>query len=217
MFIAVERLLIKIRQPRSRADELIELRRRLRDEVAGGADDEERALALEVKARKLGVSSELRAVSSCATCATGQPWPRGHYDGGDCCSGVTETLFDENELAALVHAGTRAHDLVAPREGHAGCAFRGSRGCTLEVEHRPARCVHYICDVLRRELYDHGQLDSVEAKLADLDRTMQKFRAVHRARVDREVVAPLLEAIADVTARSKRARRRTRSERSDPR
>jgi hypothetical protein len=217
VLIAAERLLIKLRQPRSRADELIELRRRLRDEAAGGADDEERVLAAEVKAQKLGISSELHAVASCATCATGQPWPRGHYDGGDCCSGVTEVLFDEDELAALVHAGTRARDLVAPRETHAGCAFRGPRGCTLAVDHRPARCVHYICDVLRRELHDRGQLDTVEGKLAELDRTMQKFRAAHRARVDREVVAPLLEAIADVTARSKHARRRTRSERSDPR
>jgi len=32
MLIAGERLLIKIRQPRSRADELIELRRRLSDD-----------------------------------------------------------------------------------------------------------------------------------------------------------------------------------------
>lgn len=213
MLIAVERLLLKVRQPRSRADELIELRRRVRAEVAGGADDEERALAAEVKARKLSVSAELRAVTSCRTCAKGQPWPRGHYDGGDCCAGVTEILFDEPELAALVHAGTRARHLVAPREDHVGCSFRGPQGCTLEVEHRPARCVHYLCDVLRRELHDRGQLDAIEAKLGDLDRSMQKFRAVHRARVDRDVIEPLLEAIADVTAKSKRGQRRTRSER----
>ncbi len=196
MLIAVERLLIKIRQPASRADELIEVRRRLRDELASDVDDEERALARDVHARKLSVSAELDAVASCATCATGQPWPGGHYDGGACCSGVTAVLFDDNELAALAHAGTRPRDLTPPHDDHAGCAFRGARGCSLAVAHRPARCVHYVCDTLRRELHDRGRLDTVEAKLAELDRAMQRFTAVHRARVDRDVLAPLIDAIA---------------------
>ena len=197
MLIAVERLLIKIRQPRSRADELIALRRRLRDERTRTIDDDERALAREVLARKLAVSAELQAVSSCASCATGAPWPRGAYDGGDCCAGVTADLFDENELAALVHAGTRAGDLVPPpgADEHAGCAFRGPRGCTLAVEHRPGRCVHYLCDTLRRELHARGQLDVVEDRLADLDRTMQQFTAVHQAGLDRDILAQLIDAI----------------------
>ena len=195
VLIAVERLLIKIRQPKSRADELIELRRRLREELAGGADDEERALARAVHAHKLSVAAELRSISSCRSCATGQPWPRGHYDGGDCCSGATADLFDDNELAALAHAGTRPRDLTPPREDHAGCAFRGPRGCTLDVTHRPARCVHYHCDTLRRELHARGQLDAVEAKLAELNRAMQRFVTVHQARLDREVLAPLIEAL----------------------
>lgn len=196
MLIAVERLLIKIRQPRSRAGELIELRRRLRAELGSAIDDQERALAQEVHARKLAVSAELRAVSSCGSCATNQPWPIGHYDGGACCSGVTGDLFDDHELAALVHAGTRLRDLTPPRDDHAGCAFRGAHGCSLEVDHRPARCVHYVCDTLRHELFDRGQLDGIEDRLAELDRAMQQFKAVHRARVDREVLAPILDAIA---------------------
>lgn len=196
MLIAVERLLIKIRQPRSRADELIDLRRRLRDELASDRDDEERALAQVVHARKLAVSAELHAVSSCSSCASGQPWPVGHYAGGACCSGVTRDLFDDSELAVLVHAGTRPRDLVPPRDDHAGCAFRGARCCTLEVTHRPARCVHYVCDTLKRELFDRGQLDTIEAKLAELDQAMQRFKVVHRARVDREVLAPLIDAIS---------------------
>lgn len=196
MLIAVERLLIKVRQPASRADELIALRRRLREERAAGVDDEERALARAVRDRKRSVSAELRAVSSCGTCATGQPWPRGHYDGGDCCSGVTADLFDEHELAALAHAGTRPRDLVPPRDDHAGCAFRGAHGCSLEVTHRPGRCVHYLCDTLRRELHHRGQLDAIEAKLGELDRAMQRYVAVHRARLDRETLAPLIDALA---------------------
>jgi len=202
VLIAVERLLIKLRQPASRAEELIQLRQRLRDELASDVDETEPAFAREVHVRKLDVAAELRAVSSCRSCATGQPRPVGHYDGGACCSGVTADLFDENELAALVHAGTRTGDLTPPKDDHAGCAFRGGHGCTLAIEHRPARCVHYICNTLRRELYDRGQLDTVEAKLAALDHAMQRFSAVHRARLDREVAASVIEAVS----RSARAR-----------
>jgi hypothetical protein len=201
VFIAVERLLIKVRQPESRADELIALRRRLRGELARDIDDEERALARDVLARKLAVAAELHSISSCRTCATGQPWPRGGYDGGDCCSGVTAHVFDDHELAVLAHAGTRLRDLVPPggTDAHAGCAFRGPRGCTLDVMHRPARCVHYLCDTLRRELFKRGQLDAVAAKLAELNRAMQRFVAAHQAGLDRDVLAPILEAIAAVS------------------
>jgi hypothetical protein len=198
VFVAVERLLIKVRQPRSRAAELIALRGRLRAERVRAVDEDERALARDVLARKLAVSAELDAVVSCRGCATGEPWPRGAYDGGDCCAGVTAELFDDNELAALAHAGTRPRDLVPPAgaDAHAGCAFRGPRGCTLEVEHRPGRCVHYLCDTLRRELHARGRLDTVEARLAELNTTMQRFVAVHQARVDHDVLAPIIDAMA---------------------
>ncbi len=198
MLVAVERLLIKVRQPASRADELIALRRRVRAELATAADDEERALADVVRARKLEVAAELHGVASCGSCASGQPWPVGHHAGGACCAGVTAELFDDAELAALVHAGTRARDLTPPvrAHAHAGCAFRGAHGCTLDVVHRPARCVHYTCNTLRRELHARGQLDAVEARLDALNLAMQRFTAAHRARADREVVAPILEAIA---------------------
>jgi len=202
MLIAVERLLIKLRQPASRATELIELRRRTRDEIASDVDDEERRLAHDVHHRKLAVTAELQEVRSCRSCATHQPWPVGGYEGGACCSGVTAELFDDNELAALVHAGTRTRDLVPPqRDAHAGCAFRGSRGCTLEVAHRPARCVHYICTTLRRELFDRGQLDAIEGSLAELNSAMQRFTVVHQARRNREVLAPLLDALASASRR----------------
>ena len=198
VFVAVERLLIKVRQPRSRADELVALRARLRAERARDADADEHALALAVQASKLAVAAELDAVSSCRSCATGAPWPRGAYDGGDCCAGVTADLFDDHELAVLAHAGTRPRDLTPPpgADEHAGCAFRGPRGCTLDVAHRPGRCVHYLCDTLRRELHARGQLDAVEAKLAALNEAMQHFTGMHRARLDRDVLAPLIDALA---------------------
>ena len=198
MLIALERLLIKVRQPASRADELIALRGRLRAELASTAGDDERALAAEVGARKAAVSAELDGVASCGTCARKQPWPIGHHPGGACCAGVTADLFDERELAALAHAGTRPRDLQPPdrADAHAGCAFRAASGCTLEAAHRPARCVHYLCTTLRRELHTRGQLDVVEVRLAALDDAMRRFGDAHRARTDREVLAPLLDAIA---------------------
>ena len=205
MLIAVERLMIKIRQPPSRAAELIELHRRLREELASDVDAGERALAREVHEKKLAVSAELAGVRSCASCAIGQGWTVGTYDGGACCSGVTADLFDDNELAALVHAGTRVRDLVPPRrDAHAGCAFRGATGCTLATEHRPARCVHYICDGLRHELHDRGRLDSIEQKLAALNDAMKRFRAVHVDRRDREVLAPVIEAVTAAAAQRRR-------------
>lgn len=197
MLVSVERLLIRLRQPASRADELNALRARLRDELSKDVSEEERALARSVLVKKLAISAVLDAVSSCRSCATGQPWPHGQYDGGSCCAGVTADLFDDSELAALVHAGTRPSDLTPPpgSDTHAGCAFRGPRGCTLDVTHRPARCVHYLCDSLRRELHRRDQLDDVETKLAELNHEMQRFVAVHKTRLDREVLAPLIAAI----------------------
>jgi len=205
VFVALERLLVALRQPADRARELVALHARLRSELAATVEAEERALAEAVLAQKRAVSAQLTAVRSCRTCATGQPRPIGHYDGGACCSGVTADLFDDNELAALAHAGTRVGDLVAPRTDHAGCSFRGATGCTLELDHRPARCVHYLCDTLRRELHTRHQLDTIERELAELDHRMQAFRVIHQARLDREVLAPLLEALG-ATRRENAAR-----------
>ena len=194
MLIAARHLLIKLRQPRSRADELIELERRLREELGHSASADELALAADVHARKLEVAAALQGATSCGTCARGFPSPMGAHDGGACCSGVTAHLFDDAELAALVHAGTRARHLVPPvREHvHAGCAFRGETGCTLEVAHRPARCVHYTCDSLKRELHARGLLDAIEPKLAALADARERFAAAHQARIGREILAPLL-------------------------
>jgi hypothetical protein len=192
MFVRAERLLTKLRQPASRADELNALRDRFRRELAADTTDEERVLGRDVQAAKMRAAAELGTVTSCASCSSDR------YAGGACCSGVTASIFDDREVAALVHGGTRPSDLVPPprRDDHVGCAFRGSRGCTLELAHRPARCVHYVCDTLRRELHTHARLDGVEARLAELDTAVQTFGMVHAERVDREVLAPLIAALA---------------------
>jgi hypothetical protein len=199
MLISVERLLIRIRHPASRAAELNTLRARLRDELAGQVDiaDDERERAMRVLAIKRSISSALDDVVSCRSCATGLPAPAGSYAGGACCDGVTAELFDEHELAALALAGTRPGDLVPPAGSdlHAGCAFRGPRGCTLDVAHRPGRCVLYVCQTLRREVHHAGQLDELETMLAELRHEMAEWIAVHTARVDRDVLAPLVAAL----------------------
>jgi hypothetical protein len=193
VLVAVERLLIKLRQPATRADELVELRGRLRGHRVAAPD--ERALAHAIRTTKLAIADALHGVSSCSSCATGYPWPLGHYAGGACCGGVTADIFDDNEVAALALAGTRTRDLTPPHDDHAGCAFRGATGCSLAAADRPARCVHFVCDALRRELHARGQLDAVEDALAALDRAMREFAAMRRARIDREVAASIVSAI----------------------
>ena len=204
---------MRLRQPASRAAELAVLRQRLRTERASTVANDERALAVEVARRKLAVAVAIGSVASCGSCAARQPWPVGGFAGGACCAGVTADIFDERELAALAGAGTRPRDLRLPagRDSHAGCAFRGAEACSLALEHRPARCVHYVCDTLRAELHRRGGLDDVEAQLAELDRAMQAFSVVHRARQDREVLGPVIKAVRAAARRAaiRGARRRT--------
>ncbi|HEX3766358.1 MAG TPA: hypothetical protein VHW23_47020 [Kofleriaceae bacterium] len=198
MFVPIERLVMRLRQPASRAAELAALRERLRAERAGTVADDERVLAAEVARAKRTAAAAIGGVASCSSCAAHQPWPVGGFAGGACCAGVAAHIFDDHELAALAGAGTRPRDLQPPagRDAHAGCAFRGADACSLALDHRPARCVHYVCETLRVELHRRGRLDDVEARLAELDRAMRAFTAAHRARQDREVLAPVIEAVS---------------------
>jgi multidrug efflux pump subunit AcrA (membrane-fusion protein) len=203
VFVPLERLMMRLRQPASRAAEIATLRKRLRAERAATVDDDESTLATEVAQAKHAVAAAIGSVVSCGSCAARQPWPIGAFAGGACCAGVTASVFDDHELAALAGAGTRPRDLRPPagRDAHAGCAFRGAEACSLALEHRPARCVHYVCDTLRAELHRRGTLDDVTDHLAELDRAMRAFTAVHRARQDREVLAPVIEAVRAATRR----------------
>lgn len=189
MLVPLQRLLLRTRHGRSRADELVELHERLRAEQRARTGLEERAAAAELRALKIRVADVLADVSSCGRCATGKPAPRGVFAGGDCCTGVTAELFSDDELAALVAGGTRVRDLLAPRTEHAGCAFRGARGCTLAAGDRPERCVTYTCGTLRRELHARGDLASTEALLAELHAAMERFLALRRGRLDDELLA----------------------------
>lgn len=195
MLIAIERLLVRVRQVPSRADELLALRGRLRAEARAQVGVEERALALEVRALKQRASAALADTTSCHTCALGKRWPRGAHAGGDCCSGVTADLFDDDEVAALAAAGTKPRVLRAPRGDHAGCAFRGELGCTLEAEDRPMRCVHYTCMILRRELKANNALAATDAILVQLKGRMAELVALRADRLEAEMIAPLEAAV----------------------
>jgi hypothetical protein len=197
VLLPIERLLVRVRQVPSRAEELIALRARLRDQQAQQAGTEERALALEMRRLKGEVAAIVGEVAACSTCATGKREPRGTYAGGDCCAGVTSDLFDDDQLAAIAQAGTRPRDLTPPRAAHAGCAFRGPTGCTLANEDRPPRCVHYTCMTLRKELRARGDLRTIDAKLDELAIAMKRFAALRATRLDDELFAPLADALSE--------------------
>jgi len=188
MLIAIERLLIRLRQPRTRADELSALRERLRRELRVEPAVAERAVALEVRRLKRALADATGAVSACSGCGTGMPAPGGTFAGGHCCSGRTGDLFNDDEVAMLAQTGTRLADLAAPTTEHAGCAFRAPTRCTLTVEDRPALCARYACTELRHELFDKGRLDQIEALEAELDAAYREFSRLRASRLDDDLL-----------------------------
>lgn len=188
--IPLERLLIRLRQRgwKSRADELNALRARLRREWKATPSAEERAAAIEVRRLKRALAEAAGAVASCSRCGVGMPPPGGAFDGGHCCSGRTEDLFNDDEVAMLAQSGTQLRDWTAPTTEHAGCAFRAPTRCTLEVEDRPALCARYHCDSLRHELFDAGRLDHIEQLEAQLDESYRRFARLRADRLDDELL-----------------------------
>jgi hypothetical protein len=165
-----------VRHPRSRALELAELRARFA--LAPGpsrlpARQVERARRLAAVRGEMAVA--LEGVAACGGCGRGHELPEGRWDGGFCCAGRTEDIFDDLEIAGLKAAGTEVHDLRAPSGDHAGCAFRGPTGCSLPAVHRPSRCLRYVCSELRLELGRAGRLPRVEALGEALRETQARF------------------------------------------
>ena len=159
VFILLRYLLDRLSGARARADELYIVRRRL--EAKEGPDvvgDAETQLALRLRQLREELMARVGPVESCARCV--QPrsatWP-----GGFCCSGHTEALFSDHELAALRLAGTTAAALTPPRANQAGCVFRGPKGCSLKVAHRPCLCVRFVCSELWSELDKRGNCAAI--------------------------------------------------------
>lgn len=193
MFIPLQRLRERIRGPRSRVEEVEAVRRILarmpsrRSQVSPA----EHAAAQRVTELRVELSGALAGVSSCGTCAVGYPLPAGQWDGGNCCQATTSALFDENELAALRLTGTTIARLKPPEGAHAGCAFRGATGCSLEPRDRPVLCVRYVCKDLARELHDGKELDRIDALRDALGAAYHEFERAREERLlDEALGAP---------------------------
>ena len=213
MLITARYLVDRLRQPRTRADELLELRRRLIHEpgpqdvaVARGADPgatnqatgEERRLAEELAVLRVETSRAIGAVGSCSGCSRGHAWPEGQWHGGFCCSSPTEVVFTDHEVAALRLSGTRPGDLRPPRSDHAGCAMRGPTGCSLPPRHRPTVCVRYFCGELRRELARRGDLLALQERLDRMEDVFDAFVAARSRRMERRALAELHPDLPDL-------------------
>jgi hypothetical protein len=183
MLIAAQHLVDRLRHPRSRADEVHAVRRRLAVQPApNAASDEELTLARDLLRLRKELTHALGAVSACSGCARGHSLPHGRWNGGQCCGGRTEEIFTDDELGALRLSGTTPARLDPPRSDHAGCAFRGPTGCSLDVADRPNLCVRYICRELEAELLEHGTLTNVKKVARELGRTFDQFSRVRAAR-----------------------------------
>ncbi|MCC6525130.1 MAG: hypothetical protein IT373_20925 [Polyangiaceae bacterium] len=181
MLVSVRHLVDRWRHPRSRADELASLRARFAAQPGRfGASAPERALALELRARRGALAAAFGQLAACRSCARGRPLPAGRWPGGACCGARTLDLFSPDEVGALKLGGTRAAALEPPRGDHAGCAFRGAEGCTLAPEDRPNVCVRYVCLELRRELHARPDWWAVARQARDLGATFERFCAARR-------------------------------------
>lgn len=191
--IPVRYLVDRLRQPRSRADEVRALRRRFLEDD-GPPGFEEQAAARELRELRERLARQVGAVESCKTCALGHPLPHGRFAGGHCCGLVTEDAFNPDEVAALRQAGTGPADLRLPVGDHAGCSFRGPTGCSLSVSDRPNLCVRYLCPDLRRELHRRGDpaaLAAIEETGARLEAVYLRFLSLRQTRLEAQEEAAL--------------------------
>lgn len=164
---------------------LRELRRALRQARSAGRPSEpERDLIRRLLASRERIAAEAGTLQACARCAAPYPLPASTWAGGYCCSGRTEALFDELELATLDGAGTRPRHLRPPRTDAAGCIFRGPTGCSLPPRHRPNKCLRFLCADAQRELHARGALTLVEALCADNERQFQQHAQRRLARLE---------------------------------
>ncbi len=192
MLISVRYLVDRLRQPRSRVDEALNLRRRLAAEPRSqGISADELAASAELRQLREELSRAIGTVVSCRTCAVGHPKPHGHFAGGHCCGLQTEDAFNADEIAALRQSGTRPAHLQLPKGDHAGCAFRGPTGCSIAVPHRPNLCLRYICPDLARELGRRGDLDAIEAIGVRMEDAYLRFIHLRRERLLQEELASL--------------------------
>jgi hypothetical protein len=175
VLVPVRDLVRRWRGPRSRVVDIDAVRKRLAEAARTGGSDEAIALAQELRELKPQVLAAFEGVQACGGCASGRSLPHGRWDGGFCCGGRTEGVFDDGETAALALGGTRPRDLRGPEGDHAGCAFRGPEGCSLDARDRPTLCVRFVCRELEGELRASGDWARVRALTQRLDTTFARF------------------------------------------
>jgi len=180
VLLPVRDLVRRWRSPQSRAVDVAAVRRRMAAAAREPASDDARALARELRALRSGVLAAFDGVGACHGCARGRPLPHGRWDGGFCCGGRTEGVFDDDEVAALALAGTRPRHLTPPPGDHAGCAFRGPTGCSLDARDRPNLCVRFACRELEAELRARGEWQRVRALTRQLETTFARFVRARR-------------------------------------
>ena len=183
VLIPVQRLLDRLRHPRSRADDVATLRGRLA--ALPGPDAaiaEEVEVAIEIRRLKEELSAAFGAPSSCGRCARGHPWPHGRWNGGHCCGGRTEGVFTDAEITTLRLSGTTPARLaLPPPSDHAGCAFRGPEGCSLDPGDRSEICARYVCRDLEAELREQGDWGVVKALRAELRSAVEHLGRLREA------------------------------------
>ena len=175
VLIPVRDLVRRLRQPRSRTLEVATVRRRIEDVRGEFASDDVVALARELRTLRAEVLAAFDGVHACGGCGRGRSLPHGRWDGGFCCGGRTEGVFDDHEVAALALGGTRPRDLQPPGDDHAGCAFRGPTGCSLHAHDRPNLCVRFACRELEAELRASGDWARVRDLTRRLEQTFARF------------------------------------------
>jgi hypothetical protein len=158
-----------------RKQEVAAVRKRTGAAARGPASDEAVALAKELRQLRPQVLEAFAGVRACTGCGRGRPEPNGHWNGGFCCGGATGGVFDDHEVAALALAGTRPRHLRPPSGDHAGCAFRGPEGGSLDAVDRPNVCVRFACRELEAELRASGDWPRVRALTRRLEQTFTRF------------------------------------------
>lgn len=188
MLVLVQHLIRSGKWDRHRASELGRLLARF--EAQPGPRDvppAARAEAARVARLKRELSQAIGEVRACAGCAKGCAAPSGVFEGGRCCGTNTHDVFTPPEVRAIKLAGVAPPtEPAADGDPRGGCIFRGARGCALEPEARPARCLVYVCHELGHELEDRDDASGgerharIQALRRELDDAQARVEAMTR-------------------------------------